>query len=353
MTRSESEGRRTDAAVRGRHRRDVHRPRRRRRRGPPRFYKRSTTPDEPDRRRCSTCSGPQPPITGSVAASCSAAARVSCSARPARSTRSSPAPPPRRRCSAHRAIQTSCSSAKGGRTDSFDYTQRVPGPVRPAVAHLRGPRADRSPTAPSSCRSTRHAVADVADRLRQLEVEAVAVCLLWSIVNPAHELRVGELLARAPAGASRHALARAQPEPARVPPRISTAIDASLKPLMSRLSAASSRRRSRRPASHGRLLIMTSAGGVLDADDVAAAPIHSIGSGPAMAPVAGRHYALARLRLRHGDRRRRRRHQLRRQPRPPRPHPVDARDAGSASPTYGHMTGFPSVDVRAIGAGGG
>ena len=64
-----------------------------------------------------------------------------------------------------------------------------------------------------------------------------------------------------------------------------------------------------------------------------------------MAPVAGRHYARARRRHGHGDRR----------PTPAarattsawsaRPDPLDARDRGSA-PTYGHMTGFPSVDVR-------
>jgi N-methylhydantoinase A/oxoprolinase/acetone carboxylase beta subunit len=31
----------------------------------------------------------------------------------------------------------------------------------------------------------------VIERLAALDVEAVAVCLLWSIANPAHELRVG------------------------------------------------------------------------------------------------------------------------------------------------------------------
>src|SRR6476646_4489411 len=31
-------------------------------------------------------------------------------------------------------------------------------------------------------------------RARELGVEAAAVCLIWSIVNPAHELRIGELL---------------------------------------------------------------------------------------------------------------------------------------------------------------
>ena len=41
----------------------------------------------------------------------------------------------------------------------------------------------------------------------------------------------------------------------------------------------------------GRVLIVTSNGGVLDAAAVAEAPIHSLGSGPAMAPVAGRFFA--------------------------------------------------------------
>ena len=31
-------------------------------------------------------------------------------------------------------------------------------------------------------------------RLRDLSVEAVAVCLLWSTVNNAHEVRVGEIV---------------------------------------------------------------------------------------------------------------------------------------------------------------
>ena len=37
-------------------------------------------------------------------------------------------------------------------------------------------------------------VLEAIARMRAAEVEAVGVCLLWSIVNPAHEQRVGELL---------------------------------------------------------------------------------------------------------------------------------------------------------------
>ena len=40
----------------------------------------------------------------------------------------------------------------------------------------------------------------------------------------------------------------------------------------------------------GRVLVVTSQGGVMDAADVARAPIHLINSGPSMAPVAGRHF---------------------------------------------------------------
>src|SRR5439155_2859965 len=93
-------------------------------------------------------------------------------------------------------------------------------------------------------------------------------------------------------------------------------------------------------------------GGLLDFDDVIKSPIHSLGSGPAMAPVAGRHYALDETIYENAI----------------------VADAGGTSydvslvrkgripwtrETWlgeefaGHITGFPSIDVRSIGAGGG
>ena len=64
------------------------------------------------------------------------------------------------------------------------------------------------------------ATADLIAGLADNEVEAVAVCLLWSTVNPAHELRVGELLEQHLPGVPytlSHAL---NPIAARVPPRL-------------------------------------------------------------------------------------------------------------------------------------
>jgi N-methylhydantoinase A len=102
----------------------------------------------------------------------------------------------------------------------------------------------------------------------------------------------------------------------------------------------------------GRLLTVSSLGSVIDAAHMAAAPIHSIKSGPSMAPVAGRHYALLDAKadtaivadtggtsydvglVRRG-------------------HIPWTRETWLGEPFRGHMTGFPSVDVRSIGAGGG
>ncbi len=238
----------------------------------------------------------------------------------------------------------------GGRTTLFDYTQEYPAPYIPRSLTFEIPErilADGS----VHTELDEDRVREVVERLRGLEVEAIAVCFLWSILNPRHELRVGVLLAeeapQIPVTLS-HALNPSLREYRRAS---SAAIDASLKPLMSSFF----RQLEGTMEEHGfrgRLLIMTSAGAVLDAREVAERPIHSIGSGPAAAPIAGRHYA----RLDCGS------------------DTALVTDAGGTTydvglvrrgripwtretlvgdQTYGYITGFPAVDVRSIGAGGG
>jgi N-methylhydantoinase A len=238
----------------------------------------------------------------------------------------------------------------GGRTTLFDYTQEYPAPFVPRSLTFEVPErmlADGTVRTPLDER----AVADIASTLVRLDVEAAAVCFLWSIVNPAHELRVGELLAEQAPELSVTLSHELNPSLREYRRASSAAIDASLKPLMSRffreLDATLAAE-----GFQGRLLIMTSSGGVLDALAVAEQPIHSIGSGPAAAPVAGRHYAETECGsdtalvtdaggttydvslVRRGG-------------------IPWTREAVVGDPTYGYITGFPSVDVRSIGAGGG
>ncbi len=239
---------------------------------------------------------------------------------------------------------------EGGREDVFDFTVPYPEPYVPRS--LTWELAGRI-MADGSVRTEldETQVLDVITQLKAKGVEAVAVCLLWSIVNARHERRVGELLAQhlpsVPVTLS-HVVNPSLREYRRAS---STAIDASLKPLMTaymgdlagRLSAS---------GFDGRVLIVTSGAGVIDAGDAAQVPVHLINSGPAMAPVAGRYYADLDANLETAivadtggttyDLSVVRRGQI--------PYTRETWIGG----TYrGHMTGFPSVDVRSIGAGGG
>jgi N-methylhydantoinase A len=239
---------------------------------------------------------------------------------------------------------------EGGRTEPFDNTVPFPEPYVPRSLTFEVPEritSDGRIVKPLD----ESQLTEVVRRLRGKRVESVAVCLIWSIVNPVHELRVGEILAEAlpnvPFTLS-HQLNPALREYRRAS---STCIDASLKPVMNAY-LHSLESRLRRAGFHGRLLTVTSQGCVVDVADLAKAPIHAIKSGPSLAPVAGRHYAKAAAGfdtaivadsggtsydvslVRHG--------------RIP-----YARDTWLGQPLRGHITGFPSIDVRSIGSGGG
>ena len=73
----------------------------------------------------------------------------------------------------------------------------------------------------------------------------------------------------------------------------STAIDASLKPLMQDVPADAGAATCAQRASRGHLFVATSFGGAWRPQEVVERPIYSVGSGPSMAPVAALTYAQA------------------------------------------------------------
>ena len=239
---------------------------------------------------------------------------------------------------------------EGGRIEPFNFTVPYPEPYVPRSLTYEVPERvayDGSVTEPLD----EQGVVAIVEELERQEVEAVGVCLLWSIVNPAHELRVGALLERHLPGVPytlSHVLNPSLREYRRAS---STCIDASLKPLMGHyLGGLETRLRD--AGFGGRVLVVTTQGGAMDAADMARAPIHSINSGPAMAPIAGRAYAdadtgadtaiIADTGGTTFD------VSLVREGRIP-----WTRETWIGQPYRGHMTGFPAVDVKSIGAGGG
>ncbi len=238
---------------------------------------------------------------------------------------------------------------EGGRQDAFNFTVPYPAPFVPKALTFEVAErilSDGSARVPLDEAKIVALLGEVAAR----GVEAVAVCLLWSVVNPAHELAIGSLIERCLPGIPFTLSHRINPSIREYRRAMSTALDASLKPIMGAYMSGLEARM-REAGFGGRILVVTSQGGVMDAADVAQTPVHLINSGPSMAPVGAKAYSPANESetlivgdaggttfdvsvVRKG--------------RIPR-----TRETWLGRPFMSHMTGMPSVETKSIGAGGG
>ncbi|MFI5038362.1 MAG: hydantoinase/oxoprolinase family protein [Solirubrobacterales bacterium] len=236
---------------------------------------------------------------------------------------------------------------EGGKLRPFDFGNPYPEPYIPRELTFEVDERISSegevlqPLDPDEVRG-------VLAQLREHGVQAVAVALLWSIENAAHEQLIGELIETELPGVPYTLSSRLNPIIREYRRTSSAAIDASLKPLMqSHLSEMQSDLRA--SGFDGELLLVTSFGGVLRLDDMAQRPLYSVNSGPAMAPVAGRVAAHPARNLvvcdtggtsfdvsvvRDGE--------------------VQLTRETWLGPMFtGHITGLSSVAVKNVGAGGG
>jgi N-methylhydantoinase A len=238
---------------------------------------------------------------------------------------------------------------EGGSMHPYDFRHAYPEPYIPRrltfeVVERIG--ADGEVVVPLDIEQARGVLAGLAE----LEIEAVAIALLWSIANGRHERALGELCAEVLPGVPVTLSHELNPVMREYRRTSCAAIDASLKPLMQRhLRSIESGLRER--GLRGRLVAATSMGGVLPIESLAQRPIYAAKSGPSLAPVAARLYARELgvedaivcdtggtsfdvSLVRDGT-------------------PVFTRETWLGEPFSGHHTGLASVDVRSIGAGGG
>ncbi len=116
-------------------------------------------------------------------------------------------------------------------------------------------------------------------------VEAIAVCLLWSIVNGEHERRVREIYQRKRPDLPITLSHELNPIPREYRRTISTAINASLQPIVS--SYVNKLRAVLVEAGYRReLLLANCVGGMMPPDTMIERPIYSVMSGPTLAPIA-------------------------------------------------------------------
>ncbi len=126
---------------------------------------------------------------------------------------------------------------------------------------------------------------EIAASLREEDVEAIAVCLLHAYVNPAHERRLGEILAEELPGVEISLSSSVAPEFREYLRASTTVINAGIQPIVSRYLARIEERLAEAGV-HAELLVMQSAGGVYPAEAAKERPVYMVESGPAAGVIA-------------------------------------------------------------------
>ncbi|HEV7254121.1 MAG TPA: hydantoinase/oxoprolinase family protein [Mesorhizobium sp.] len=178
---------------------------------------------------------------------------------------------------------------------------------------------------------------------RRRDVEAIAVGFLWSVVNPAHELRAREIIRREWPEVSVTLSHEINPMPREYKRIIAAVIDASISPIV-RSYVEALEGALKEEGFGGQLLLANCIGGMMPVPDMIRRPIYSVMSGPTLAPMAalaltnepdvivgdmgGTTFDVSALRN----------HQI-----------IVTPD----SMIHDDSLGIPKVDVRSVGAGGG
>ena len=160
----------------------------------------------------------------------------------------------------------------------------VPRHLRFEVEERTGPRGDvLRPLDEAEVRAA-------AERIRAAGIEAVAVCYLHSYANPAHEQRTGEILREMLPGTFVSLSVDVLPQKLEYERTSTTVINAYVGPPV-RHYVQSMVSQVRGAGIGGRLMVMQSSGGILDAAAVAENPARIVECGPAAGVVGARHLA--------------------------------------------------------------
>jgi N-methylhydantoinase A len=122
---------------------------------------------------------------------------------------------------------------------------------------------------------------DVARWFRSNDVDTIGVCFLHSYANPAHELRMRDILAQEHPDAIVSISADVLREYREYERSMTTLVDVAVKPRMARYVAAIAAQLHRFRGRRVPFYVMKSNGGVLSADEVVEQPITTVLSGPA------------------------------------------------------------------------
>ncbi len=186
--------------------------------------------------------------------------------------------------------------AREHRYDMYDLRMRKPTPIAPRDLRFEVRErilADGSVRTPLDVDDAEQ----VADRLSDLGITAIAVCLIHSYANPEHERRLGDILRRRLPAASITLSSEVVPE-IREYDRTSTTLANVYVQQLAESYLTRLRVRLESKGITGKLFIMQSNGGVCEVETGVRFPVRLVESGPAGGALAAAHYG---ARLGHKD----------------------------------------------------
>ena len=238
---------------------------------------------------------------------------------------------------------------EGGRVEIFNFTVEYPDPYVPRSLTFEIKERINYDGTISNNIDEEHLYKTIL-KLKKLNIEAVAICFLWSTINPSHEIIAGEMLRKFLPDIPYSLSHNVNPTLREYRRASSTCINASLKPIITKY-LLNLTDKLKVNGFNGELSIVTSQGGIKNVETISEYPIHILNSGPSMAPVAGNFY-LNKYKINEAivtdlggttfD------ISLIKDNEIPR-----SRETWIGEKYRGHMTGFSSIDIRSIGAGGG
>jgi N-methylhydantoinase A len=177
--------------------------------------------------------------------------------------------------------------------DPFDFQLDYPEPYIPRYLTLpveERINAEGGIETPLNVEEVKKAVL----QLKEWDVKAIAICLLWSVANPIHEQQAAKIAKEIWPECEVVISSVVNPCIREYRRWVSTAMDASLKKIISSYTK-NLNDRLRELGFKGEVGMLNSSGGVSNADEISARPLYSIDSGPALAPIAGRKISEADL----------------------------------------------------------
>ncbi|MBW1712817.1 MAG: hydantoinase/oxoprolinase family protein [Deltaproteobacteria bacterium] len=186
----------------------------------------------------------------------------------------------------HRDILT---LREGAKDDPYDWDMDFPDPYVPRYLTLPvRERMDAQGQVVTPLDEDQ--VREVIKQFKEFGVEVIAVSLLWSIANPAHEERIGQIIDQEWPGRPYILSHLLNPIIREYRRTISTVINASLLPVVGPYIQGFDQRL-RELGYQGELSLISCFGGIMSIEDMMARPIYNLDSGPTGAPVAGLMYS--------------------------------------------------------------